>query len=72
MPWAADAVGASAGMLYNFDLRYFAHMCKIRRIHSDILNMMRRLPSDLMVQHLPKLRAEIVRWARSEEVFTNG
>ncbi|KAH7241278.1 hypothetical protein BKA59DRAFT_400639 [Fusarium tricinctum] len=64
MPWAADAVGASAGMLYNFDLRYFAHMCKIRRIHSDILNMMRRLPSDLMVQHLPKLRTEIVRWAR--------
>ncbi|KIL84052.1 hypothetical protein FAVG1_12749 [Fusarium avenaceum] len=71
MPWATEAVGASAGMFYNFDLRYFAHMCKIRRIHSDILNMMRRLPSELMAQHLPTLRAEIIRWARSEEVFAN-
>ncbi|KAJ4209702.1 hypothetical protein NW759_013347 [Fusarium solani] len=71
MPWAADIPGSSAGVLYSFDLRYFAHMCKIRRLHSEILTTMRRLPPDSRILCLRELRAEIDRWVKSEEVFAN-
>ncbi|KAM6521736.1 hypothetical protein FALCPG4_011442 [Fusarium falciforme] len=72
MPWAADIPDSSAGVLYSFDLRYFAHMCKIRRLHSEILTTMRRLPPDSRTLRLRELRAEIDRWVKSEEVFANG
>ncbi|CAH0055891.1 unnamed protein product [Clonostachys solani] len=72
MPWAADIPGSSAGVLYSFDLRYFAHMCQIRRLHSEILTTMRRLPPDSRIVRLRELRAEIDGWAKSEEVFANG
>ncbi|KAF4442023.1 hypothetical protein FALBO_17305 [Fusarium albosuccineum] len=72
MPWAADVPGSSEGVLYSFDLRYFAHMCKIRRIHSEILTATRRLHSDSIDQRLRQLQAEIDRWTKPEEVFSNG
>ncbi|CAH0023721.1 unnamed protein product [Clonostachys rhizophaga] len=71
MPWAADSPGLSDGVLYNFDLRYFAHMCRIRRLHSEILTTTRRLPPDSKILRLRELRAEIDKWAKSDEVFAN-
>ncbi|KAH6972961.1 hypothetical protein BKA56DRAFT_620329 [Ilyonectria sp. MPI-CAGE-AT-0026] len=64
MPWAADVPGASEGVLYSFDLRYFAYMCKIRRLHSEILVTTPRLQSG----RLRELRAEIDRWTKPEEL----
>ncbi|KAH7121800.1 hypothetical protein B0J13DRAFT_628936 [Dactylonectria estremocensis] len=72
MPWAADVLGSSEGVLYSFDLRYFAHMCSIRRLHSEILTITRRLHPDSIDQRLQELRAEIDRWVRPEEVFADG
>ncbi|CAG9993113.1 unnamed protein product [Clonostachys byssicola] len=72
MPWAADIPGLSDGVLYSFDLRYFAHMCRIRRLHSEILTAMRRLPPDSEILRLRGLRAEIDKWTKCEEVFANG
>ncbi|KAH7121517.1 hypothetical protein EDB81DRAFT_952249 [Dactylonectria macrodidyma] len=72
MPWAADIPGSSEGVLYSFDLRYFAHMCKVRQLHAEILTTTRRLHPDSINQHLRELRAEIERWAKPEEVFANG
>lgn len=71
MPWAADLPGLSYGVLYNFDLRYFAHMCRIRRLHSEILTTTRRLPPGSEILRLRELRAEIDKWANSDEVFAN-
>jgi hypothetical protein len=72
MPWAADLPGFSDGTLYNFDLRYFAHMCRIRRLHSEILTTMRGLSPDIDTARLRELRVEIDRWTKSDEVFANG
>lgn len=72
MPWAADVPGSSEGVLYSFDLRYFAYMCKIRRLHSEILATTPRVQSGSIDQRLRELRAEIDRWTKPEEVFSNG
>jgi hypothetical protein len=72
MPWASDVLGASEGAFYNFDLRFFVHMCKIRQIHSEILTNTRRIAPGSILQCLQEMRAEIDRWAKTDEVFANG
>lgn len=72
MPWASDVLGASEAAIYNFDLRFFLHMCKIRQIHSEILANMRRIAPGSILQCLQEMRAEIDRWAKTDEVFANG
>ncbi|EXK75936.1 hypothetical protein FOQG_19303 [Fusarium oxysporum f. sp. raphani 54005] len=72
MPWAADVPGSSDGVLYSFDLRYFAHMCKLRQLHSEILTFSWQVHPDSIYQCLRKLPPEIDRWAKSEEVFAHG
>ncbi|KAG7420585.1 hypothetical protein Forpi1262_v016227 [Fusarium oxysporum f. sp. raphani] len=60
------------GVLYSFDLRYFAHMCKLRQLHSEILTFSWQVHPDSIYQCLRKLPPEIDRWAKSEEVFAHG
>ncbi|EMT74627.1 hypothetical protein FOC4_g10000754 [Fusarium odoratissimum] len=71
MPWAVDAPGSSDGVLYTFDLRYFAHMCKIRRLHSEILTLSRQVDPGSIDQSLRKLLSEIDGWAKSKDVFAS-
>ena len=72
MPWAVDVLGSSDGVLYTFDLRYFAHMCKIRRLHSEILTLSRQVDPGSIDQFLRKLLSEIDGWAKSKDVFASG
>ncbi|KAJ0154344.1 Uncharacterized protein HZ326_3265 [Fusarium oxysporum f. sp. albedinis] len=72
MPWAVDSPGSSDGVLYTFDLRYFAHMCKIRRLHSEILTLSRQVDPGTIDQSLRKLLSEIDGWAKSKDVFASG
>lgn len=71
MPWAADVPGTSEGVLYDFDLRFFTHMCKVRQLHSEILTYARGIAPAAMLQYLLKMRPEIDRWAKSDEVFAD-
>ncbi|KAL5593041.1 hypothetical protein FOBRF1_012143 [Fusarium oxysporum] len=72
MPWAVDAPGSSDGVLYTFDLRYFAHMCRIRRLHSEILTLSRQVDPGSIDQSLRKLLSEIDGWAKSKDVFASS
>jgi hypothetical protein len=71
MPWAVDSPGSSDGVLYTFDLRYFAHMCKIRRLHSEILTLSRQVDPGTIDQYIRKLLSEIDGWAKSKDVFAS-
>lgn len=72
MPWSFDVPGPFLGRLYVFDLKYFSHVCKIRRIQSDILCKTQSLPPDKIEEYTRNTREEIDEWARADKVLAYG
>lgn len=72
MPWALDVPGASEGAIYNFDLGYFAHMCRIRHVHSKILTDTQKLPPEAIPQYMEGVRREIDQWSQNDKLYAYG
>jgi hypothetical protein len=72
MPWASDVPGATEGAVYNFDLSYFAYMCKIRHVHSKILPDTQRLAAAALPRYVEDVRGEIDRWSQSDKIYAYG
>lgn len=72
MPWSADVPGATPGSSYNFNLSYYAHMCRIRQIHSKILTATQTVSPDARADFNKDTRAAIDQWSQDGQVFGYG
>ncbi|KIV89630.1 hypothetical protein PV10_07016 [Exophiala mesophila] len=72
MPWASDVPGSTERAIYNFDLSYYAHMCRIRRIHSRILTATQDLAPGTETKFIEEMRAEIDQWSQRDKMYAYG
>ena len=72
MPWASDVPGSTERVIYNFDLSYYAHMCRIRRIHSRILTATQDLAPGTETKFTEEMRAEIDQWSQRDKMYAYG
>ena len=72
MPWSSDVPGATSGSLYDFDLSYYAHMCRIRRIHSKILSTTQTIALEARAAFTEDIRAEIDQWSQDGQIYGYG
>lgn len=72
MPWASDVPGSTEGVVYNFDLSYYAHMCRIRRVHSKILTATQELSPGTESKFTEDMRAEIDQWSQRDKIYAYG
>jgi hypothetical protein len=72
MPWALDLPGIGEEVVYNFDLSYHAHMCRIRQLQSRILVDTQRLSEAEMPGYLDDMRRQIDAWAENDTLRAFG
>ncbi|KAF9879262.1 hypothetical protein CkaCkLH20_03495 [Colletotrichum karsti] len=71
MPWSSDVPGANAGSTYNFNLSYYAHMCRVRQIHSKILSTTQTIAPEARAAFIDETRAEIDQWSHDGQIRVN-
>lgn len=72
MPWSSDVPGATAGSMYNFDLSYYAHMCRVRQIHSKILSTTQKIAPEARAAFIENARAEVDQWSQDGLMYEYG
>jgi len=72
MPWSSDVPGATTGSIYNFDLSYYAHMCRVRQIHSKILSTTQKISPEARAAFIEDTRAEIDQWSQDGQIYGYG
>lgn len=72
MPWSPDVSDAIAGSIYSFDLSYYAHMCRIRRVHSEILSTTQKIAPEARAAFMKDTRAEIDKWSQDGQMYRYG
>ncbi|KAH9208009.1 hypothetical protein DL95DRAFT_428864 [Leptodontidium sp. 2 PMI_412] len=72
MPWSSDVPGATAGSIYNFNLSYFTHMCRVRQIHSKILSTTQKISPETRAAFIEDTRAEIDQWSQDGQIYGYG
>ncbi|KAG4433625.1 hypothetical protein IFR05_010901 [Cadophora sp. M221] len=72
MPWSSDVPGATGGSIYNFDLSYYAHMCRARQIHSKILSTTQTISPEARAEFTGATRAEIDQWSQDGQMYGYG
>ncbi|EXK77153.1 hypothetical protein FOQG_18130 [Fusarium oxysporum f. sp. raphani 54005] len=72
MPWSSDVPGATTGSTYNFNLSYYAHMCRIRQIHSKILSATQTMAPEARAEFTEDTRATIDQWSQDGQMYGYG
>lgn len=72
MPWSSDVPGASGASVYNFDLSYYAHMCRVRQIHAKILTTTQTIASEARAAFTEDTRAEVDQWSQDGQIYGYG
>ncbi|EEU33727.1 uncharacterized protein NECHADRAFT_89214 [Fusarium vanettenii 77-13-4] len=72
MPWSSDVPGATTGSTYNFNLSYYAHMCRIRQIHSKILSATQTMAPEARAEFTKDTRAAIDQWSHDGQMYGYG
>lgn len=67
--WTSDVSGAVDVTIYDSDLAYYTHMCRIRRIHSRILSIIPTLSAEARAAFIQDVRAEIDQWAQDDQIY---
>ncbi|KAM0283690.1 hypothetical protein ACHAO9_009618 [Fusarium lateritium] len=72
MPWSSDVPGATTGSTYNFNLNYYAHMCRIRQIHSKILSATQTIAPEARAEFTEDTLAAIDQWSHDGQMYGYG
>lgn len=72
MPWSSDVPGATTGSTYNFNLGYYAHMCRIRQIHSKIVSATQTMAPEARAEFTKDTRAAIDQWSQDGQMYGYG
>ncbi|KAF6830344.1 hypothetical protein CPLU01_07399 [Colletotrichum plurivorum] len=72
MPWSSDVPGAAPGSTYNFNLSYYAHMCRIRQVHSKILSATQTMAPEARADFINDTRAAIDQWSQDGQMYGYG
>ncbi|KAF6824118.1 hypothetical protein CMUS01_10388 [Colletotrichum musicola] len=72
MPWSSDVPGANPSSTYNFNLSYYAHMCRIRQIHSKILSATQTMAPEARADFIEDTQAAIDQWSQDGQMYGYG